>query len=91
MTVKVTDCNNNKMCSNYSTGIYHNHIRSFTVKLKPILAAEIVNSEKKIIFNIVDENDNSPKFVQKTFTGGVQRDAKIGTRVTRLKVQRILF
>ena len=40
----------------------------------------------KVEINVVDINDNEPKFVRKTFTGGVTTDADFGTKFMSIEV-----
>lgn len=42
----------------------------------------------KLIINVLDVNDNPPKFVGKIFTGGVTTEADFGTQFMQIKVER---
>lgn len=39
----------------------------------------------KVVISVVDINDNAPKFVSKTFTGGVTTDEDFGTQFMSIK------
>lgn len=41
----------------------------------------------KVVVRVRDVNDNSPRFVQKEFTGGVSTDARFGTACLQLTAQ----
>lgn len=40
----------------------------------------------KVVITVNDINDNAPKFINKTFTGGVTTDADFGTEFMQVKV-----
>lgn len=40
----------------------------------------------KVVINVMDINDNPPKFVSKIFTGGVTTEADFGSQFMQIKV-----
>ncbi|CAG7830108.1 unnamed protein product [Allacma fusca] len=60
------------------------------VATEDCLRGEITRQEKtssylKVLVNVVDVNDNSPKFIRKVFTGGVTTDTDFGTSFMSIK------
>ena len=45
----------------------------------------------KVVVNVIDVNDNPPKFVSKIFTGGVTTEADFGTQFMQVKVKSARF
>lgn len=41
----------------------------------------------KVVVNVIDVNDNPPKFVSKIFTGGVTTEADFGTQFMQVKAR----
>lgn len=41
----------------------------------------------KVIINVIDVNDNPPKFVSKIFTGGVTTEADFASQFMQIKVE----
>lgn len=45
------------------------------------------DTQIKIIVNVLDENDNAPKFVHRVFTGGVSTATSFGTKFMHVKAE----
>lgn len=45
------------------------------------------NSLLQVVINVIDVNDNPPKFLKSIFTGGVTTDADFGTVFMSVKVR----
>lgn len=58
--------------------------------LQPPLKNSFFNSSDntlmKVVINVIDVNDNVPKFVSNVFTGGVTTAADFGARFMHVKV-----
>lgn len=60
-----------------------------TVPANGTLSDEADDTTLKVVINVMDINDNPPKFVSKIFTGGVTTEADFGTQFMQVKVKSI--